>query len=98
MYKLKPLLLQHPPANLTSVPLEIKEARAIINEPTGGCETPLKCLGGLVLGIRMDAQLFNIPDPAMLRICIRSADQVRENKTSRAGQLTTGPGHLYVDP
>jgi len=89
VYKLKPLLLQHPPANLTSVPLEIKEARAIINEPTGGCETPLKCLGGLVLGIRMDAQLFNIPDPAMLRICIRSADQVKQLSVPKRGDLVS---------
>ena len=50
--KLKPLLLQYPPENLSAVPLQIKQAKAIIHEPTGGCETPLKCLAGLVLGIR----------------------------------------------
>ena len=56
--------------------MNVRQAKAIINEPTGGSETALKCLAGLVLGIRMDAELFNIPDPSQIRICVRTADQV----------------------
>ena len=43
---------------ISSVSLETKKARAVIHEPRGGAENPLKCLAGLVLGINIDAGMF----------------------------------------
>ena len=55
--KLKPLLISNPIRGLLTVPLDIKMAKAVINEPTGGSETPMKYMAGLVLGIPMDCQV-----------------------------------------
>ena len=54
---LKPLLISNPIRGLVTVPLDIKMAKAVINEPTGGSETPMKYMAGLVLGIPMDCQV-----------------------------------------
>eukprot|EP00088_Acartia_fossae_P000160 TRINITY_DN10050_c0_g1_i1.p1 TRINITY_DN10050_c0_g1~~TRINITY_DN10050_c0_g1_i1.p1 ORF type:complete len:939 (+),score=261.73 TRINITY_DN10050_c0_g1_i1:63-2879(+) len=87
--KLKPLLIKHPPVSLQAVPSSVKQAKAVIHEPVGGSETVLKCLAGLVLGIRMDAELFNIPDPSLLRVCIRAADQVNQLSVPKRGDLVS---------
>ena len=55
--KLKPLLISNPIRGLVTVPLDIKMAKAVINEPAGGSETPMKYMAGLVLGIPMDCQV-----------------------------------------
>jgi len=87
--KVKPLLMQFLPAGLQDVPMNVRQAKAIINEPTGGSETALKCLAGLVLGIRMDAELFNIPDPSQIRICVRTADQVKQLSVPKRGDTVS---------
>jgi len=89
--KLKPLLLKYPPACLRTVSLETKQARAVMHEPTPGSENPLKCLAGLVLGIHLDAEIFNVPDPASLRICLLTADQVTHLSVPKRGDLVQTP-------
>ena len=65
--KLKPLLISNPIRGLLTVPLDIKMAKAVINEPTGGSETPMKYMAGLVLGIPMDCQVKSDDVEDMLR-------------------------------
>ena len=85
--KMKPLLLKHPPSCLSSVSLDTKQAKAVIFEPTGGSETSLKCLAGLVLGIPMDCEITHVPDISALRICILTADQVTHLSVPKRGDL-----------
>ena len=65
--KLKPLLVNNPVMVPRAVPLDVKMAKAVINEPTGGSETAMKYMAGLVLGINMDCQVDNITDTSLLR-------------------------------
>ena len=90
--KLKPLLVSHPLVGLASVPLHTAMARATIHEPTGGQETPLKYMAGLVLGIPMDAEVHNVVDTSALRICIFTGDQQSHLSIPRRGDLTPSPG------
>jgi len=87
--KLRPLLISNPIRGLLTVPLDIKMAKAIINEPTGGSETPMKYMAGLVLGIPMDCQVYNITDTDLLRICIFTGDQQHHLSLPRRGDLVT---------
>ncbi len=64
----------------------------MIHEPVGGGETPLRCTAGLVFGIPMDAELRQLPDPAALRICLRTADQQSHLAVPRRGDLVAIPG------
>lgn len=89
---LKPLLLQHPPACLAAVSEDTRQARAVIHEPAGGSETPLKCTAGLVLGIPMDCEISNVPDISALRICILTGDQVTHLSVPKRGDLVPNPG------
>ena len=66
-------------------------ARATIHEPTGGQETPLKYMAGLVLGISIDAELYNVVDTSALRICIFTGDQQSHLSIPRMGDLTPRP-------
>jgi hypothetical protein len=66
--------------------------QAVIHEPVGGGETPLRCTAGLVFGISMDAELRQLPDPAALRICLRTADQQSHLAVPRRGDLVAIPG------
>ena len=90
--KLKPLLIQHPPAGLAAVAAETAMARAVIHAPTGGQETPLKYMAGLVLGIPMDAEVLNVTDRSALRICIFTMDQQSHLSLPRVGDLTPSAG------
>ena len=89
--KLKPLLVSHPLAGLSAVALDTAMARATIHEPTGGQETPLKYMAGLVLGISIDAELYNVVDTSALRICIFTGDQQSHLSIPRMGDLTPRP-------
>ena len=89
--KLRPLLVQYPPAGLAGLPHQLSMARAVVHEPAGGQETPLKCMAGLVLGIPLDCEVHNIADPALLRICIFTGDQQHHLSTPRRGDLVPLP-------
>eukprot|EP00090_Calanus_glacialis_P002411 TRINITY_DN11803_c0_g1_i1.p1 TRINITY_DN11803_c0_g1~~TRINITY_DN11803_c0_g1_i1.p1 ORF type:complete len:952 (-),score=245.87 TRINITY_DN11803_c0_g1_i1:99-2909(-) len=89
--KLKPLLISNPLVGLESVPLDLAMARATIHEPTGGQETPLKYMAGLVLGIPMDCEVHNITNTDLLRICIFTGDQQNHLSIPRRGDLVPLP-------
>lgn len=86
--KLIPLLVAHPLVGLTNVALDTAMARATIHEPTGGQETPLKYMAGLVLGIPMDCEVHNVVDTNKLRICIFTGDQQSHLSIPRREDLT----------
>ena len=95
--KLKPLLISNPIRGLLTVPLDIKMAKAVINEPTGGSETPMKYMAGLVLGIPMDCVLHNITNTNLIRICIFTADQQHHLSIPRRGDLVPqGDGNFRL--
>ena len=50
-------------------------------------ETPLKYMAGLVLGIPMDCQVFNVRNTDLVRICIVTGDQQRHLSIPRRGDL-----------
>jgi len=85
--KLKPLLVNNPVMVPRAVPLDVKMAKAVINEPTGGSETAMKYMAGLVLGINMDCQVDNITDTSLLRICIFTGDQQHHLSIPRRGDM-----------
>jgi len=89
--KLKPLLISNPLVGLQTVPLDLSMARAVIHEPTGGQETPLKYMAGLVLGIPMDCEVHNITNTHTLRICIFTGDQQNHLSIPRRGDLVPLP-------
>jgi len=89
--KLKPLLISNPLVGLETVPTELCMARAVIHEPTGGQETPLKYMAGLVLGIPMDCEVHNITNTDLLRICIFTGDQQNHLSIPRRGDLVPLP-------
>jgi len=84
---LRPLLVSHPPAPLTTLPSTLAMAHAVIHEPSGGQETPHKYMAGLVLGIQMDARIDNVQDIAALRICVCTGDQQIQLAIPRRGDL-----------
>ena len=50
-------------------------SRAVIYEPTGNNEIPLKYTAGMVLAVPVDCDLFNVIDIGMVRLCIKTPDQ-----------------------
>ena len=93
--KLKPLLLSNPVMGLVAVPLDVKMAKAVIHDPTGNSETPMKYMAGLVLGIPMDCEVFNIAATELLRICIFTGDQQHHLSLPRRGDLVTQADGSY---
>jgi integrator complex subunit 4 len=55
--------------------VSLKMSSAVINEPTGKSETPLKFTAGLVLCIRLDAVIRNITNVRHVRVKIKYPDQ-----------------------
>ncbi len=86
----QPLLLLHPLASLqpedgSSVALR----QAIIYEPTGMNETPLKYTAGMVLAVSVDAEISNVQDCLdMVRIAIKTPDQ-------KVQLVTPKPSHFF---
>ena len=80
---LQPLLLACPLESLTldSDPSHdrllpsVTMASAVIYEPAGMNETPLKYAAGMVLAVPVDAELKNVVDPSRVRLAIKTADQ-----------------------
>lgn len=89
--KLKPLLMTNTLVGLGPVPLDLAMSKAIIHEPTGGQETPLKYMAGLVLSIPMDCEVHNISNTDLLRICIFTGDQQNHLSIPRRGDLVPLP-------
>ena len=50
-------------------------SRAIVYEPAGSNDTPLKYTAGLVLAVPVDCDLINIRDISLVRVAIRTPDQ-----------------------
>ena len=85
--KLKPVLINNPVLGPDSAALDIQMVKAVIHEPAGGSETPMKYMAGLVLGIPMDCAVYNINNTDSLRICIFTADQQHHLSIPKRGDL-----------
>ena len=48
---------------------------AVITEPTGEVDAALKFTAGLVVGVPLDAELYNVRNPATLRVKVKYPDQ-----------------------
>jgi len=71
---LQPLLFKYPMESL-DFDEQIKMAHAIIFEPTGNNDTPLKYTAGMILSVPVDAELFNVPDHSLIKIALQTPDQ-----------------------
>ena len=74
-------------------PLLIKEisqvsmSRAIVYEPTGSNEMPLKYTAGLVLAVPVDCDLIHVRDISLVKISIRTPDQKISLVTPKASDF-----------
>ena len=50
-------------------------SKAIVYEPAGSNETPLKYTAGLVLAVPVDCDLVNVRDISIVKVAIRTPDQ-----------------------
>jgi integrator complex subunit 4 len=48
---------------------------AVIVEPTGESDTPIKFTAGLLLGISLDAEIYNLTDVSNIRVQVKYPDQ-----------------------
>merc|ERR1712223_355514 len=73
---LQPLLLSNPlePLSMRDIS-KIAMSKAIVYEPVGGNDTPLKYTAGLVLAVPVDCDLINVRDISLVRVAIRTPDQ-----------------------
>ena len=64
---MQPLLAKYP---LECIPFdeEIIMAHAVIFEPVGNNETPLKYTAGMILAVPFDCELYNVEDTSLIRI------------------------------
>ena len=83
---LQPLLLAHPLESLSS-DSSIALSKAVIFEPHGMNETPLKYTAGMVLAVPVDCELFNINDLSLVRVAIKTPDQKIQLVTPKANQF-----------
>ncbi|XP_041482405.1 integrator complex subunit 4-like [Lytechinus variegatus] len=70
---LQPLLL-HNRAPVLSLANTISRVSAVIREPAGGSDNPLRFTAGLTLGLFVDAELENVRDLERVRIQVRFPD------------------------
>ena len=88
---LQPLLLSHPLESLDlDQELDAKMCRAVIFDPQGMNETPLKYVAGMILAVPVDAEIYNLPDGALsrVRIAIKTPDQ-------KVALVTPKPTQVY---
>ena len=73
---LQPLLLSNPlePLSMRDIS-KVAMSKAIVYEPVGGNDTPLKYTAGLVLAVPVDCDLINVRDISLVRVAIRTPDQ-----------------------
>ena len=64
---MQPLLAKYP---LECIPFdeEIIMAHAVIFEPVGNNETPLKYTAGMILAVPFDCEVYNVEDTSLIRI------------------------------
>jgi len=85
---LQPLLLSNPLEPLTIKDIsKVSMSRAIVYEPTGSNDTPLKYTAGLVLAVPVDCDLFNVRDISLVRVAIRTPDQKISLVTPKASDF-----------
>ena len=53
----------------------VSMSKAIVYEPAGSNETPLKYTAGLVLAVPVDCDLVNVRDISLVKVAIRTPDQ-----------------------
>ncbi|XP_070538096.1 integrator complex subunit 4-like [Ptychodera flava] len=70
---LQPLLLHH---NIPALTLsnQLRRAKAVVTEPAGGSDNPLKFTAGLTLGLNVDCIIENIQDIQNIQIQIKLPD------------------------
>ena len=71
---LQPLLFKYQMESL-EFDESIKMAHAVIFEPIGNNDTPLKYTAGMILAVPVDAELFNVPNHNLVKIAIQTPDQ-----------------------
>ncbi len=83
---LESLTLDSDPSSPSSLP-NVSMASAVIYEPAGMNETPLKYTAGMVLAVPVDAELSSVHDPSSIRLAIRTADQKVQLVTPKPSQF-----------
>lgn len=83
---LQPLLFKFP---LEGVEFDesIKMAHAVIYEPVGNNDTPLKYTAGMILAVSVDAELFNVTQHNGVKIAIQTPDQKIMLITPKSGDV-----------
>ncbi|KAJ8873576.1 hypothetical protein PR048_024394 [Dryococelus australis] len=69
----------------------IRSSSAVINEPTGNVDTPLKFTAGLVVGVVLNSELRHLGDAGMLRVRVCYPDQQAHLSMIRARDLHPCP-------
>lgn len=72
---LLPLLQVSSPAPLPRPNIAVRMSTAVITEPTGEVDAALKFTAGLVVGVPLDAELYNVRNTATLRVKVKYPDQ-----------------------
>ncbi len=80
-------MLDADPASSPSSLPDVAMARAVIYEPAGMNETPLKYTAGMVLAVPVDAEVFDVPDTGMVRLAIKTPDQRVQLVTPKQSQF-----------
>lgn len=63
-----------------------------VNSPTGGADNVLKFTAGLIMGVPLDADLYNVPTPNFLRLRLKYPDQQTHLIVPRPSHLRPVPG------
>ena len=86
----QPLLLAHPLESMEPDDGQgVKRRHAVIFDPAGLNETPLKYTAGMVLAISVDAEVSNVADCLpMVRLAIKTPDQ-------KVQLVTPKPTHFF---
>ena len=71
---LQPLLTKYP-LECLNFDEDVTMSHAVVFEPIGNNETPLKYTAGMILAVPVDCELFNVEDPSLIRIAIQTPDQ-----------------------
>ncbi|XP_059099010.1 integrator complex subunit 4-like [Tigriopus californicus] len=83
----QPLLLSHPVEACQLGEQPISMSHAVIFEPLGMNETPLKYLAGMILSVPVDCEIYHAPNPGAVRIAIKTPDQKIQLVTPKSSQF-----------
>lgn len=95
---IQPLLLAHPLESLPSnddSSSSITMCHAVIYDPLGMNETPLKYTAGMILAVPVDCEVFNVANPKMVRIAIKTPDQKIQLVTPKQSQFFEKEENCY---